>query len=51
MSLKSDILGIEVPMADMSADFEDQMEVISAVITAARQLLPLVSQALKDAPD
>jgi hypothetical protein len=46
VSLKSDIFGVEVPMVDMSADFEGQMEVITEVMAAARQLLPLVPQVL-----
>ena len=45
-SLKSDIFSIEVPMVDLSAPFEDQMEVVAEVMAAARQLLPLVPMVL-----
>jgi hypothetical protein len=46
ISLRSDIFGIEVPMVDMSADFKAQMDVISDVMAAIQQLLPLVPQTL-----
>jgi hypothetical protein len=42
VSLKSDIFGIDVPMVDMSSDFRNQMEAVLGVMTAVRQLLPLV---------
>jgi hypothetical protein len=41
-SLKSDIFGIEVPMADLSAPFEDQTDVVAEVMAAVWRLLPLV---------
>lgn len=45
-TLRSDIFAIEVPMADMSADFEDQLDIVADVMSAARRLVPLISQTL-----
>jgi hypothetical protein len=50
VSLKSDVFGIEVPLVDLSAPFEDQTDVVAEVMAAVWQLLPLVPLVLA-APD
>ena len=43
---KCDVFGIEVPTADITADFDSQLDVIEEVMSAARALLPLVQKVL-----
>lgn len=47
--LKSDIFGVEVPVADLTAPVEDQPDVTREVMAAIRTLLPIVPMVLPDA--